>query len=120
MARSTAEDTEIIKGVNSSRFVTGTTAMTGDCVATSEAAVEQTGQRWEADGVAVKSAQRWNCAPRKITPRSSAKMRICRALACMYLLRRSLGWNGCRVKLSAALGFAPVEKLRTYLYFWAR
>jgi hypothetical protein len=77
--------------------------MTGNCVATTEAAVEQTGQRCEADGVAVKSAQRWNCAPRKITPRSSAKIRICRALACMYLLRRSLGWNGCRVKLSAAL-----------------
>ena len=100
MARSTAEDTEIIKGVNSSRFVTGTTAMTGDCVATTEAAVEQTGHICEADGEAVKSAQKWNCAPRKITPRSSAKMRICRALACMCLLRQSLGWNGCRVKQS--------------------
>jgi len=37
--------------------MTGTTAITGDCVATTEAAVEQTGQIWEADGVAVRSQQ---------------------------------------------------------------
>ena len=57
-------------------MVTGTIAMTGDCVATAEAAVEQTGQMCEADGVAVKSVQKWNCAPRKMTPRSNAKIRI--------------------------------------------
>ena len=51
-------------------------AITGDCVATIEAAVEQTGQMCEADGVAVKSVQKWNCAPRKMTPRSNAKIRI--------------------------------------------
>src|SRR5947199_276220 len=54
--------------------MTGTTAITGDCVATTEAAVEQTGHICEADGEAVKSAQKWNCAPRKITPRSSATL----------------------------------------------
>jgi hypothetical protein len=56
--------------------VTGTMAITGDCVATTEAAVEQIGQMCEADGVAVKSVQKWNCAPRKMTPRSNAKIRV--------------------------------------------
>jgi len=87
-------------------------AMTGDCVATTEAAVEQTGQICEADGEAVKSAQKWNCAPRKTTPRSSAKMRICPVLACMCLLRRSLGWNGCRVKQTIYfVGYPPATNL---------
>lgn len=63
-------------GATSSRFVTGTMAMTGDCVTTTEPAVEQIGQMCDADGVAVKSAQKWNCAPRKMTPRSNAKMRM--------------------------------------------
>ena len=76
MARGTAEDCEMAKGPTSSRLVTGTMAITGDCVATTEAAVEQTGQMCEADGVAVKSVQKWNCAPRKMTPRSNAKIRI--------------------------------------------
>ena len=58
MARGTAEDTEMTKEVSSSRFETGTMAITGDCVATAEPAVEQTGQIWEADGVAVESAQK--------------------------------------------------------------
>jgi hypothetical protein len=60
------------KGATSSRLVTGTIAITGDCAATTEAAVEQTGQMWEADGAAVKSVQKWNCAARKTTPRSNA------------------------------------------------
>jgi hypothetical protein len=51
-------------------------AITGDCVATAEPAVEQTGHMCEADGPAVTSAQKWNCAPRKMTPRSNAKMRM--------------------------------------------
>ena len=98
MARGSAEDTERTEGATSSRFVTGTIVMTGDRVATTKAAIEQTGQMWEADGVAVKSVQKWNCAPRKTIPKSNAKMRIYLALACMCLVRRSLGWNGCRVK----------------------
>jgi len=56
--------------------MTGTKAMLGDCEATTEPAVEQTGQMCEADGVVVKSVQKWNCAPRKMTPRSNAKMRM--------------------------------------------
>ena len=76
MARGTAEETETTVGATSSRLVTGTTAMAGDCVATAEHTVEQTGQMCEADGVDVKSVQKWNCAPRKMTPRSNAKMRI--------------------------------------------
>jgi len=76
VARGTAEDTETTKGATSSRFITGTKAMLGDCAATTEPAVEQTGQMCEADGVVVKSVQKWNCAPRKMTPRSNAKMRM--------------------------------------------
>jgi hypothetical protein len=56
--------------------MTGTMAMLGVCVETTEPTVEQIGQRCEADGVAVRSAQKWNCAPRKTIPRSNAKTRI--------------------------------------------
>jgi hypothetical protein len=76
VARGAAEDTETTVGATSSRLVTGTIAMTGDCVATTEPAVEQTGQMCEADGVAVRSVQKWNCAPRKMTPRSNARIRM--------------------------------------------
>ena len=58
VARGAAEDTETTMGATSSRFMTGTMAMTGDCVATAEPAVEQSGQMCEADGVAVRSAQK--------------------------------------------------------------
>ena len=74
MARGAAEESETTSGAASSRLVTGTMAMTGDRVATTEPAVEQTGQTCEAEGPAVTSVQKWNCAPRKITPRSNAKM----------------------------------------------
>ena len=56
-ARGTAEDTETTKGATSSRFMTGTKAMLGDCVAITEAAVEQTGQMCEAHGVSDRSQQ---------------------------------------------------------------
>ncbi len=98
MSRGTAEETETSKGATSSRLATGTRAMLSEWVATAEAAVEQTGQMCEAEGAAVRSVQKWNCAPRKIIPRSNAKMRMRFVLACMCLLRRSLGPNGCRVK----------------------
>jgi hypothetical protein len=45
-------------------------------VATTEPTAEHTGQMCDAEGVAVRSAQKWNCAPRKTIPRSSAKTRI--------------------------------------------
>ncbi len=98
MARETAEEGETAKGAISSRVVTGTMAMRGDCVARTDAAVEQTGQMCEADGVDVKSVQKWSCAPKKMTPRNNARMHMRLVLACMCLLRRSLGRNGCRVK----------------------
>src|SRR5260370_41123228 len=93
-----AEDSETSTGETSSRFVTGTIAMMGDCVATTEPAVEQSGQMCEADGAAVNSVQKWNCAPRKIIPTSNPKMRMRCVFACMCLLRRSLGRDGCGVK----------------------
>src|SRR5260370_5938016 len=98
VARVTAEVTKTANVETSSRFVTGTMAMTGGCAASTEPAVEQTGQMCEADGAVVRSAQKWNCAPRKSTPSSNAKMRMRRGLACMCLLRRSLGCIGCEVK----------------------
>jgi len=76
VARGTPGDTEITTGAISSRFESGTMAMLGDGLATTEPAVEHSGQMCEADGAAVRSAQKWSCAPRKITPRSNAKMRI--------------------------------------------
>ena len=75
--------------------------MLGDCAAIAKHVAEQTGQMCEADGATVKSAQKWNCAPRKMTLRSTAKMRMRCVLACMCLLRISLGKNGCVVKYRA-------------------
>jgi len=46
--------------------------MTGDSVATTVAAVEQTGQTWEVEAFDVRSAHWWNCAARKRIARSSA------------------------------------------------
>ena len=83
MERGTVEDAEIAKEVSSSRLVSGTMAITGDRGATTEAAIKQTGQTWEADGVAVKSVQKWNCAARKTTPRSNARMWMLRDCVCM-------------------------------------
>ena len=55
---------------------TGTIARLSVCVANKKPTVEHMGQRCNADGVAVRSAQKWNCAPRKTIPRSNAKTRI--------------------------------------------
>src|SRR2546425_2284694 len=98
MSRGTADKTEKTKGATSSRLATGTRAMLGEQVATTEPAVEHSGQTCEADGVAVRSVQEWNCAHRKIIPRSNAKTRTRRVLHRMCLLRRRLGKNGCGVK----------------------
>jgi hypothetical protein len=76
MARGTAEETETTERANSSRSVTGTTTMLGDSVATTDPVVEQIGQMCEADGVELRSEQKWNCAPRKIIPRSKAQKRV--------------------------------------------
>jgi hypothetical protein len=76
MARGTAGETETTEGVISTRFTSGTRAILGEWIATTEPAVEQTGQRCEADGAEVRSVQKWNCAPRKIAARSNANTRI--------------------------------------------
>ena len=102
MARGTAEEIETTKGATSSRLATGTMTIFGDCVATAVPAVEQIGQMWEADGVVVRSEQKWNCAPRKMMPRSSAKVRTCRVLPSIYMLGSSLRRNGCGVKHDSA------------------
>lgn len=73
-------------------------AMLGVCVATTEPTAEHMGQTWDAEGATVRSAQKWNCAPRKTNPRSNAKTRILTVLPSILILRRSLGRNGCGVK----------------------
>jgi hypothetical protein len=103
VARGIAEDGETSKGATGSRFMTGTMAMLGDCVATAEPIVEHTGQTCELDGAAVQSAQKWNCAARNMPPRSNAKMQMERDLDCIWLLGRSLCGNGCRVKKTLCL-----------------
>jgi hypothetical protein len=52
-------------------------ATVGDCVVTAEPAAEQTGQKCVAEGEAEaeRSVQKWNCAPRKMIPRSNATRR---------------------------------------------
>jgi hypothetical protein len=123
VARGTAEETETTVGATSSRFVAGTMAMLGDCVRTTEPAVEQNGQMCDADGAPVRSVQKWNCAPRKMTPRSNARMRMRFVLACMCLLRRSLGRKGCAVKFCSRKSAGSITKgpvTERTPYFWAR
>jgi hypothetical protein len=87
--------------------------MLGDWGATAELAVEQSGQMCEElDGPDVRSAQKWNCAARKTTPRSKASSHIRCELLRMYFLRRSLGKNGCGVK-----GVNPVFAC-AYILYW--
>jgi len=98
VARGTAENSDATRGVSSSRSITGIMAMPGVGGATTDPTVEQVGQKCEADGVAVRSTQKWNCAARKTIPRSKTKMRARSVQTGMYLLRRSLGRIGCAVK----------------------
>src|SRR6266436_3174362 len=83
--------------------MTGAMAMLGDCAATAEPIVEHTGQTCEVEGAAVKSAQKWNCAARKMPPRINVKMQMERDLDSIWLLRRSLCANGCWVKKTVCL-----------------
>ena len=78
--------------------MTGTKAMPGVWVATTDPTVEQVGQKCEADEVTDRSAQKWNCAARKTIPRSKTKTRARSVQTGMYLVRRSLGRIGCAVK----------------------
>ena len=101
MAPGTAENPETTRGATSSRFMTGTKAMPGVWVATTDPTVEQVGQKCEADEVTDRSAQKWNCAARKTIPRSKTKTRARSVQTGMYLVRRSLGRIGCEVKQTA-------------------
>jgi hypothetical protein len=58
IARGNADETKITAETISSRSVTCTAAMLGECAATAKPAVEQIGQTWEAEGAAVKSVQK--------------------------------------------------------------
>jgi len=82
MEREIPQETLETRARLSSRFVIGIMAARGDSVATAEPAALQTGQSWEDTGPAVKSAQKWNCAPRNIIARSRARVRICRVSRC--------------------------------------
>ncbi len=67
----------------SKRLASRRGAIEKEWVATAELAALQTGQTWEEAGPAVKSAQKWNCAPRKMTASSKANVRVRRASWCM-------------------------------------
>jgi hypothetical protein len=69
-----------------------------------EPAVEQSWQGCEPPGTELKSAQKWNCAARKIMPSNKAQMRARWGLRNIFLIRRSLGWNGCGVKQRNRMG----------------
>jgi hypothetical protein len=59
------------------------TAMLGNWGASTEPAAEQIGQMCEAEGAIVRSVQKWNCTPRKMAPRSNAKILMRCVLVCM-------------------------------------
>ena len=73
---------EAVSGLEatSTRSVAGIVATVGDSVARAAPAAEQTGQKCVAEAEAGTSVQKWNCAPRKMIPRSNAKIRTCSAL----------------------------------------
>jgi hypothetical protein len=83
VARGTAEETETTKGATSSHWATGTRAILGDCMVITEPVAEQIGQTCDTDGVDVRSAQKWNCAVRKKTLRSTMRTDFCRAVGCI-------------------------------------
>jgi len=66
--------------------------------------VEQSWQGCDPAGPAFRSAQKWNCAARKIIPSSSAQKRSLLGLTDILVLRRSLGRNGCGVKQRDRIG----------------
>lgn len=82
----------------SNRSETCATSSKRASLAIAEVVALQTGQKCEEAGAALRSAQEWNCAPRKTTPRSSANTAIRDVRWCMCLVRRSLGGIGCNVK----------------------
>ena len=94
----------------SNRWETGATTSSRAWAAIAELVALQTGQKCEAAGAAVRSAQKWNCAPRKMTANSSAKTAVREVLWCMFLIRWSLGKNGCEVKQSVWAPRVPIRQ----------
>src|SRR5690242_13389979 len=77
---------------------TGTRDATwGVMVGAAESAAEQVGQTWDPVDSS-RSVQKWICAPRKATTRSTTTNCILDFTKCMCLVRRSLGKKGCGVK----------------------
>ena len=81
--------------------------MPGVWGATTDPTVEHVGQKCEAHEVTVRSAQKWNCAARNTIPRSKTKTRTRSVQTGMYLVRRSLGKNGCEVKGASRSPLVP-------------
>jgi len=83
VARGTAEDTETTKERLRARFMTRHKAMLGDCVAITEAAVEQTGQMCEAQGVRQVTTIVKPVTPEKQRPKSKIRGHVCREVTCI-------------------------------------
>src|SRR5712692_11141577 len=98
MARGISDDAARVWLRFSKRCEIDATAISSAGVVTAELAALQTGHMWEEAGPEVRSAQKWNCAPRKIIARSTAKMRMRNRPRCMWLIGWSLGKKGCEVK----------------------
>src|SRR5256885_2958573 len=80
------------------RWLIGRIATLGTFIAMADPAALHSGQICDEVGCEVRSAQKWNCAARKTSPKNSAQNRmLCDGLR-MCLVRRSLGKNGCEVK----------------------
>jgi len=100
MAREVSKEMPETRAKLSKRLETSTIAALGDSAATAVPAALQTGQTCVDVGPEIRSAQKWNCAPRKMSARTKANMRMRRAFCCTLLIRWSLGKNGCGVKYS--------------------
>lgn len=77
---------------------------------TAALAVEQTGQMCEPLGPEFRSVQKWNCAARKMIPRSKAQKRVLFVIPSMSVLRRSLGPSRYVVKAGGPPGVASVKQ----------
>lgn len=96
--REISTEWQIAGAASSRRWTTGTIERLKTCGAIAVPAVEHNWQGCEPAGPEFMSAQKWNCAARKIIPSSRAQIRNLFGFTNMYLLRRSLGRNGCGVK----------------------
>ena len=99
MVRGSSAETAI-EARTSIRFVKGTTTMRGGWAGIMEPTAEQIGQTCEPEGEVFRSAQKWNCAPRKMTTRSKPTKQRKAWFLFIPLIRQSLWEKGCGVKRS--------------------